>query len=111
MKLTKTMFSLTICLLLANSAWAKEHVVDQKNREFVIDGKNASSIEVQKGDTIKFVNQDPYFHNIFSLSDLKVFDLGSFPQGESKSVTFEQSGELEVECAIHPNMHLKVTVN
>ena len=65
---------------------------------------------MKKGDTIRFKNEDPFFHNIFSLSDLKTFDLGSFPKGESKTVTFDKVGTAEVECAIHPEMYMEVTI-
>ena len=63
-------------------------------------------LTVKVGDTVKFVNNDAFFHNVFSLSDAALFDLGSFPKGESKSVTFEESGVVEVECAIHPDMKI-----
>ena len=51
-----------------------------------------------------------FFHNIFSLSPSKSFDLGSFGKGGSKSVTFDKIGKIEVECAIHPDMHLDIDV-
>lgn len=83
----------------------ENHKVGQKNKEFSV-----KEITVKKGDTVEFVNEDPFFHNVFSLSDTIMFDLGSFPQGESKKVVFEDAGEVEVECAIHPNMKMKVIV-
>ena len=84
---------------------AENHKVGQKNKEFTVE-----EIKVKKGDSIEFVNEDPFFHNVFSLSDASMFDLGSFPKGESKKVVFEEAGEIEVECAIHPNMKMKVVV-
>lgn len=87
------------------SALAEVHEVGQKDKAFTVE-----SIEIKAGDTIKFTNNDPYFHNVFSLSDAKLFDLGSFPKGESREVIFDQPGEVEVECAIHPNMQMKVIV-
>jgi plastocyanin len=48
---------------------------------------------------------------VFSASPVKSFDLGSYPQGQSRKVTFEQEGSVEVECAIHPDMKLKVEVS
>jgi plastocyanin len=44
------------------------------------------------------------------LSDAKLFDLGSYPQGQSKPVTFDKPGTVEVECAIHPQMKITVEV-
>ena len=87
------------------SSEAAEFTVSQKDKAF-----SQASIDVAKGDTIHFKNEDPFFHNVYSLSDASTFDLGSYPQGESKSVTFEEVGEVEVECAVHPSMTMKVNV-
>jgi len=59
---------------------------------------------------VSFPNQDPFFHNVFSLSPAKTFDLGSYPSGETRKVTFDKSGTVDVECAIHPHMHMSITV-
>ena len=85
-------------------------VIGQKNKTFVKDGNKIEKLEIKVGDTIRFMNQDPFFHNVFSLSDLKTFDLGSFPKGQFKPVIFDKPGTVEVECAIHPQMYLEVTV-
>ena len=100
----------SIAMAAAVGVNAAEHLVDQKNKGFVHDGKKIEALTVKKGDTIRFKNEDPFFHNIFSLSDLKTFDLGSFPKGESKTVTFDKVGTAEVECAIHPEMYMEVTI-
>ena len=89
---------------------AKDITIDQQNKTFLLVNAKVEAITVNQGDTIHFMNKDPWFHNIFSLSDLKTFDLGSYPQGESRPVTFDKKGIVEIECAIHPNMHLEVTV-
>jgi plastocyanin len=46
---------------------------------------------VPPGATVDFGNEDPFFHNVFSYSQAKRFDLGRYPAGESKAVTFEES--------------------
>lgn len=97
-------------LFTAGIAHADEVEVDQKNKTFVLDGNKVEALTIKIGDTIRFKNEDPFFHNIFSLSDLKTFDLGSFPKGQSKTVTFDKPGVIEVECAIHPEMFMEVTV-
>lgn len=79
--------------------------VGQKDKAFT-----KSSLTIKVGDVVKFVNNDPFFHNVFSLSDAKLFDLGSFPQGDSRDVTFDVAGTVEVECAIHPEMQMVITV-
>lgn len=96
--------------ILSTPVFSKEIVVAQKNKTFVMDGKKVDKYEVHRGDTILFENQDPWFHNVFSLSDLKTFDLGSYPKGDSRPVTFDKSGVVEVECAIHPSMFMKVII-
>jgi plastocyanin len=99
---------LTLPLFLAVSlvlAQDKEHVVSQKNRAF-----SMASLKVRLGDTVSFKNDDPFFHNIFSLSDAHTFDLGSFPQGQSRKTTFTRPGRVEVECAIHPEMKMVIQV-
>ena len=92
------------------SAQAKDVTIGQKNKTFVLNSSKIESITVSQGDTIHFMNNDPWFHNIFSLTDSKTFDLGSYPQGESRPVTFEEKGRYEIECAIHPDMFLEVSV-
>jgi plastocyanin len=96
---------LATLVCLTASIGAKEHVVDQKDKQFSI-----STIKIKIGDSISFRNSDPFFHNVYSLSPIKIFDLGSYKQGESKNVVYDKAGEADVHCAIHPNMKLKVTV-
>jgi len=95
------------CLLLAvaMNASAAEFEVDQKDKQFSV-----SHLKVKAGDTVNFVNLDPFFHNVFSLSDAKTFDLGSYPQGQGRKITFNNPGVVEVECAIHSQMKLVVEV-
>jgi plastocyanin len=90
---------------ISHIAFAAEHEVGQLNKEFTV-----KEITINQGDKIKFINRDPFFHNVFSLSDVKFFDLGSFPQNEFKEVEFEEKGTIDVECAIHPNMKMVVNV-
>lgn len=104
MKVT-TILSVVLVLSSASNVVAEEYEVGQLNKEFTI-----KKLEIKKGDTVRFLNEDTFFHNVFSLSDAALFDLGSFPKGESKEVVFEESGEVEVECAIHPNMKMVIDV-
>lgn len=87
------------------AVFAAEFTVGQTNKAFT-----KTALTINKGDSVKFINNDPFFHNVFSLSDVKFFDLGSFPKGEFKVVTFEDAGVIEVECAIHPEMKMTITV-
>ena len=98
------------CLIPALQVRAEEYVVDQINKSFVMTGKPITAVKLKKGDTVSFKNGDPFFHNIFSLSELQTFDLGSYPAGEARAVKFEAAGTVDVECAIHPDMHMTVEV-
>jgi plastocyanin len=49
-------------------------------------------------------------HNIFSLSDAQSFDLGTFAKGETRKVKMEKEGQVEIECAVHPEMKMVVEV-
>lgn len=89
----------------AAAASAADQVIDQKDKQF-----SKKSIKVKVGDSVEFRNSDPFAHNIFSLSDVKSFDLGSYPQGQSKKVTFDKPGKVEVECSIHPTMQMVIEV-
>jgi plastocyanin len=98
--------ALTLALVLAPlPALAAEVVVTQKDKAF-----SAKAITLKAGDKLTFKNEDSFSHNIFSLTDAQPFDLGTFGNGQAKSVTYAKAGKYEVECAIHPDMHLTVTV-
>lgn len=89
----------------AQTGLAENFEVGQKDKQFTKD-----KLTVKVGDTVSFKNEDPFSHNVFSLSDAKSFDLGSYPQGEAKSVKFDKPGTVDVECAIHPEMQMKIEV-
>jgi plastocyanin len=59
---------------------------------------------VQRGTTINFPNRDNIYHNVFSLSSGNTFDLGLYSAGEAKTHTFNEPGEVEIYCNIHPAM-------
>lgn len=90
---------------LAGEGLAAQHVVGQKDKAFSV-----RTLKVKVGDTVAFRNDDPFFHNIFSLSEAQSFDLGTFPKGQSRSITFVRPGRIEIECAIHPDMKLVIEV-
>ena len=80
-------------------------VVGQKDKKFSVE-----RLAVKVGESVSFASEDPFFHNVFSLSPAATFDLGSYPQGESRAVTFKEVGEVQIECAIHPSMQMVVEV-
>lgn len=96
--------TLLICCHLHTMA-AQELTVGQKNKAF-----STSSLNIKVGDKVAFRNDDPFAHNVFSLSDPMQFDLGTYPQGQAKSVLFNKAGQYEIECAIHPEMKMIINV-
>jgi len=92
-------------VVFAAAAMAANQAVGQKNKQFTV-----SNMQIKVGETVDFRNDDPFFHNVFSLSLASTFDLGSYPAGESKSVTFDKPGTVEVMCAIHPTMFMTIEV-
>lgn len=61
-------------------------------------------LAVPVGSTVDFPNDDPIFHNVFSLSAPAPFDLGLYRAGSTKSRTFSKAGSYRVFCNIHPQM-------
>ena len=59
---------------------------------------------VRTGTVVDFPNDDRVFHNVFSFRDGKKFDLGVYPVGSTRQVTFTQPGVSRLFCNIHPNM-------
>jgi hypothetical protein len=62
------------------------------------------------GTAEQFPNRDPFFHNVFSYSSTKRFDLGRFPRGEIRTVVFDRPGVVKVYCEIHQWMRSAVVV-
>jgi hypothetical protein len=71
----------------------------QKNRTFL-----PHLQIIPAGSVVDFPNEDPFFHNVFSLFEGKRFDLGLYEAGSSKSVTFSRVGVSYIFCNIHPEM-------
>ena len=65
---------------------------------------------VPAGTHVRFPNHDPLFHNVFSYSRPKRFDLGRYRQGESKSVAFDRPGYIKVMCEVHKWMRAGILV-
>ena len=73
--------------------------LDQRGERFV-----PHIVAIGVGGTVDFPNSDPTFHNVFSLSDVRSFDLGRYATGKSKSVRFDKPGVVRVFCDIHAHM-------
>jgi plastocyanin len=79
--------------------------LDQRNQTFV-----PYVLAVTVGTTVDFPNRDRTYHNVFSLSKPKRFDLGRYPRGEARSVRFDQPGVVRVFCEIHSQMNAFILV-
>jgi len=77
----------------------------QQNETFV-----PHVVAVTRGSTVDFPNDDPFFHNVFSLSGAGTFNLGRYPQHESKARTFTKPGTVKVFCDIHSHMSATILV-
>ena len=74
-------------------------VLDQRNLMF-----SPHVLAVRVGTTVDLPNNDLVFHNVFSFHDGKKFDLGLYPVGTSKRLTFDRPGLSRLFCNIHPAM-------
>jgi plastocyanin len=59
---------------------------------------------VSRAGSVEFPNNDPVYHNVFSVSGSNRFDLGLYRSGASKSRSFTEPGLVRVYCNIHPQM-------
>jgi len=82
---------------------AKHTVEDQKHMTFV-----PHVLVVLKGTTVDFLNSDPVGHNVYwpSIGGNKKLshNLGTWPQGQTKSFTFNDLGVAPLLCNVHPEM-------
>ena len=99
-------FLFTAFMAISGAAFAAEFTVDQKGNGF-----NQKVLKIKVGDSVNFKNLDNHYHNVYSLTEGHVFDLGSFGQGQVRKHTFNSPGRIEVECAIHPDMKLVIEVS
>lgn len=80
-------------------------ILDQKDQRF-----SPNLLPVQLNDKVRIRNSDPVYHNVFSLSSTKKFDVGRRPKGEYLDVIFDKPGVVDVFCDIHSNMHAVIYV-
>ena len=97
--------SLLVYVACVMPALAGDQTVGQAKKAFTV-----GVLKAKVGDTITFRNDDEFAHNVFSLSDAQSFDLGSYKKGEVRTVKLTAPGTIEVECAIHPEMKMKIEV-
>jgi len=80
--------------------------VTQKDLRFI-----PALLPVLVGASVSFPNEDDIYHNVFSYSAPKPFDLGRYRKGESPGkVTFDKPGTVKVYCEIHDHMRCTILV-
>jgi hemoglobin len=77
----------------------RHRVIEQRDRQFA-----PHLMAVPVGSTVSFPNFDGIFHNVFSLSQTRAFDLGIYRNGETRDVTFTREGFVRLGCNLHANM-------
>jgi len=83
----------------APAAAKKQPQIVQRHKTF-----EPHVLVVPVGAMVQFPNQDPFFHNIFSLYDGKRFDLGLYETGSARAVLFDRRGVSFLFCNIHAEM-------
>ena len=73
--------------------------IRQRNARFAPD-----FLAIAVGQTVEMPNDDQIFHNVFSFSKPNDFDLGLYPAGEKRRVTFAHPGVVKIYCSIHETM-------
>ncbi|MDB4957970.1 MAG: Hemoglobin-like protein [Myxococcales bacterium] len=89
----------------AKKRTAKARVIEQRGKTFM-----PHVMAVPVGSTISFPNFDPIYHNVFSLSKTKQFDLGLYKNGETREVKVDKAGIVRLGCNLHANMSAYLVV-
>lgn len=84
---------------------AKTRTIEQRGKEFA---PHITAVPV--GSTIQFPNFDNIYHNVFSISKVKPFDVGLYKSGDAREVKFDKPGIIRLGCNIHANMSAYVIV-
>ncbi len=86
-------------------ATAGKGTVDQRHQAFE---PHVQALTV--GSRIDFPNNDDIFHNVYAEFQAKRFDLGVYPKGQSKHVTFDKTGVVSVLCNVHSQMSAYIVI-
>jgi len=80
--------------------------VAQKNISFT-----PTLLAIQVGTTVEFPNLDDTYHNVFSYSKTKRFDLGRYRKEEKPgTVLFDKPGVVTLHCEVHSAMRGTILV-
>ena len=79
--------------------------IQQRGKRFI-----PALVGITAGQKVSFPNGDPFYHNVFSPSLVRQFDLGQFRTGVTRSRVFPKSGVVDIYCNIHPQMSATILV-
>jgi len=94
-----------VSLVAVGALAATQHRVYQLNSAFEPFG-----LIIKPGDSVEFVNDDPFEHNVYSPTSGNRFDIGIQEPGTSTVIRFDEPGEVVIRCRIHLKMRLSVVV-
>jgi hemoglobin len=83
----------------------KLRVVEQRDKQF-----SPHVLAIPPGSTVAFPNFDGVFHNVFSISSTKKFDVGLYKDGDTRELKFEKPGLVRLGCNIHAKMSAYIVV-
>ena len=92
-------------ILSAGLAGAAELIVSQEKRSF-----DPKLLNAKLGDTVLFVNDDRYAHNLYSKTPGFEFSVRKQMPGDKDAIKLDKRGKFEVRCVIHPRMMMTVNV-
>ena len=87
------------------AAKSKKALIDQRDMKFT-----PFVLPIVVGTTVEFPNNDKSWHNVYSKSDTKPFDLGLYSPGKSRSQVFDKPGVVRILCNAHPAMEAFIVV-
>lgn len=97
--------TMLVALVVVEVQGQQQAVVKQSGMIF-----EPPSVAIRPGQSVTFVNDDPFGHNVYSLTPGGEFDIGLQAPGESSIVPFARVGTFDVRCRIHPKMRAQVVV-
>jgi plastocyanin len=79
---------------------ATPHLMSTRRKQFV-----PRVLAIAAGESVRFPNEDPILHNVFSQSPNNAFDTGQYGRGEGKTTLFTKPGLVRVYCNVHHSMY------
>ncbi|MDQ6931038.1 MAG: hypothetical protein M3126_10285 [Candidatus Eremiobacteraeota bacterium] len=76
-----------------------------RDRQFI-----PNLVVIAPGDSVRFPNDDAFYHSIYSYTNEGPFDIGYYGTGPGKVVKFSVAAIIDVRCHIHPSMHATIVV-